>query len=48
MWWLSEAQTGQKLIARTGDEHERAVLEEFKLSVAGLVQISRGDTAAAH
>lgn len=38
----------QKLIARTGDEHERAVLEEFKLSVAELVEISKDDTVAAH
>jgi uncharacterized protein len=38
----------QKLIARTGDQHERAVLEEFKLSVPTLVEISKDDTAAAH
>lgn len=38
----------QKLIARTGDEHERAVLEEFKLSPAELVEISKADTVAAH
>jgi uncharacterized protein len=38
----------QKLIARTGDQHERAVLEEFKLSVPALLEISKDDTAAAH
>ena len=37
----------QKLIARTGDQHERAVLEEFKGSKAGLVEISRDDARAA-
>ena len=28
----------QKLIARTGDQHEHAVLKEFKSSVASLVE----------
>jgi uncharacterized protein len=38
----------QKLIARTGDQHEHAVLEEFKLSVASLVEIVKDDATAAH
>jgi predicted RecB family nuclease len=38
----------QKLIAQTGDQHERAVLEEFKSSVTKLMEISKDDAAAAH
>jgi uncharacterized protein len=38
----------QKLIARTGDQHEHAVLEEFKSSVASLVEIAKDDATAAH
>ena len=38
----------QKLIARTGDQHECAVLEEFKSSVPNLAEILKDDTAAAH
>jgi uncharacterized protein len=36
----------QKLIARTGDQHECAVLEEFKSSVPDLVEILKDDAAA--
>ena len=35
----------QKLIAQTGDQHEHAMLEEFKLSVAKLVEIPKDDPA---
>lgn len=37
----------QKLIARTGDLHEKAVFEELKAAHAGLVQIDREDPTAA-
>jgi len=37
----------QKLIARTGDEHERLILEELKASGATVLEISKDDTAAA-
>jgi predicted RecB family nuclease len=33
----------EKLIAQTGDQHERVVLNEFKLASANLVQISKDD-----
>ena len=38
----------QKLIAQTGDQHERAVLEEFKSSVPELMEIPKDDAATAH
>ncbi len=37
----------QTLIARTGDEHERSVLEELKASGTTVVEISKDDGAAA-
>jgi uncharacterized protein len=37
----------QKLIARTGDEHERLILEELKASGATVVEISNDDIIAA-
>jgi len=37
----------QRLIAQTGDLHERAVLEEFKSSFSGLVEVPRDDFATA-
>lgn len=37
----------QRLIAETGDEHERAVLQEFRGTAPGLVEIERADTAIA-
>ena len=37
----------RKLIARTGDQHEQVVLEEFKAEVKGLVEIDRDDVPAA-
>jgi uncharacterized protein len=37
----------QKLIAQTGDLHERAMLDEFKSSFSDLVEVSRDDFAAA-
>ncbi len=33
----------EKLIAQTGDQHEHAVLDEFKSSAANLVEITRDD-----
>ncbi|MCC2643540.1 MAG: uncharacterized protein K0S45_3953, partial [Nitrospira sp.] len=36
-----EATDDEALIAQTGDRHEQAVLEEFTLSVAGLVKIPK-------
>lgn len=42
-----EETEGEKLMAQTGDQHERAVLDEFKSSVAGLVEIPRDDLVAA-
>ncbi len=42
-----EESEDQKLIARTGDEHERMILEEFKAAEPGLVEISKKDVAAA-
>ena len=38
----------QKLIARPGDQHELAVLNEFKSSVASLAEIAKDDATAAH
>jgi len=37
----------EKLIAQTGDQHERAVLDDFKLSVAHLVVIPKEDPVVA-
>lgn len=37
----------QKLIAQTGDEHERTVLEELKLSVPALIEIPKNDAGDA-
>ena len=37
----------QKLIAQTGDQHERAVLEEFKGSVAKIAEITKTDHVVA-
>lgn len=37
----------EKLIAQTGDQHERTILEEFKASTAGLVEVPKNDLAAA-
>jgi predicted RecB family nuclease len=37
----------QKLIARTGDEHERTILEEFKASGAGVAEIPKDYAATA-
>jgi predicted RecB family nuclease len=42
-----EESEDQKLIARTGDEHERLILEELKASGATVLEISKDDTAAA-
>jgi uncharacterized protein len=40
-----EATEDEKLIAQTGDEHERAVLDGFKSSTAGLVEVPKEDPA---
>src|SRR5947209_7526784 len=37
----------QKLIAETGDQHEHALLEEFKSSVAEVIEIPKNDFALA-
>ena len=37
----------QKLIAHTGDEHEQAILSEFKATVPQLAEISRDDVTVA-
>jgi len=37
----------QKLIAETGDQHERATLDEFKSSATEVVEISKDDSDAA-
>src|SRR5579862_7318911 len=37
----------QKLISQTGDQHERAVLDEFKSSAAGLVEVPKNDLVIA-
>ena len=37
----------QVLIAQTGDQHERAVLDEFKATVANLIEIPKEDSADA-
>lgn len=37
----------QKLIAQTGDQHERSTLDEFKLSGTKLVEISKADSDVA-
>ena len=37
----------EKLIAQTGDQHERAVLDEFKFSNANLVEVPKDDSAVA-
>src|SRR3989338_1820301 len=37
----------QKLIAHTGDEHEQAILSEFKATVPQLAEISRDDVTIA-
>lgn len=42
-----EATADEKLIAQTGEEHERAVLDDFKSSEATLIEISRNDPAGA-
>ncbi len=41
-----EATEDQKLISQTGDQHEQTVLEEYKTSTKGLVEISRHDADA--
>lgn len=41
-----EPSEDQKLIAQTGDQHEQTVLEEYKASTKGLVEISRHDSDA--
>ncbi|MDQ3259456.1 MAG: TM0106 family RecB-like putative nuclease, partial [Pseudomonadota bacterium] len=42
-----EESEDQKLIAETGNQHERVVLDEFKSSVADLVEVPKGDTVVA-
>ena len=42
-----EATEDEKLIAQTGDQHERAVLDEFKSSAANLIEVPKDDPAAA-
>jgi len=37
----------EKLIAQTGDQHERAVLDEFKSSAANLVEVQKNDPVVA-
>lgn len=37
----------QELIALTGDQHERAMLDEFKASVVELAEIPKGDSSVA-
>ena len=37
----------EKLIAQTGNQHERAVLDEFKSSAASLVEVPKDDSAVA-
>ena len=37
----------KKLIAQTGDQHERAILDEFKASVAKIAEISKADSTIA-
>ncbi|MCS6286387.1 MAG: TM0106 family RecB-like putative nuclease [Nitrospira sp.] len=42
-----EATEDEQLIAQTGEEHERAVLDDLKSSDAALIEISRNDPAGA-
>lgn len=42
-----EATEDEQLIAQTGEEHERAVLDDLKSSDAALIEISRSDPAGA-
>ena len=42
-----EATEDEKLIAQTGDQHERTVLDEFKSSAANLVEVPTNDPAVA-
>ena len=42
-----EPTADEKLIAQTGDQHERTVLDEFKSSAASPVEIPKNDRAAA-
>ena len=42
-----EATEDQELIAQTGDQHERAVLNEFKASIPGLAEIPKDDFSVA-
>ncbi|MDO8944094.1 MAG: hypothetical protein Q7U75_12980, partial [Desulfobacterales bacterium] len=37
----------QRLVAKTGDEHERTVLEEFRASTADLVEVPKHDAQVA-
>ena len=37
----------KKLIAQTGDQHERTVLDEFKSSIANLVEVPKGNPVVA-
>lgn len=37
----------RKLITRTGDQHEQAILKEFKSSVEGLIEVPRDDISTA-
>ena len=38
----------EKLLSRTGDEHEQLVLTGYKTSSSGLLEISKGNFASAH
>ena len=38
----------EKLLSRTGDEHEQSVLTGYKTSSSGVLEISKDDFAAAH
>ena len=38
----------EKLLSRTGDEHEQSVLTGYKTSSCGVLEISKDDFAAAH
>jgi len=42
-----EESEDEKLLARTGDEHERAILEQLKASLPNVVEIDRRDLALA-
>ena len=38
----------EKLLSRTGDEHEQSILTSYKASGSGVLEIRRSDFAAAH